>query len=307
MRSVVLCAALAAVVLFQGPGSAAPAGSEPTQLSFQVCPNITQTVYPEPAGGNDLAAWTTRIGCGAAVASAALADCSGTPHTNTDLGTFRLSQNPLGVGVQLSGRNDCSTSPPRLGAGIRNGELSVTITKTGFCPETSTVAGRTGEASVVFPIGSLSFGAYRVAVAFPGQGVFSGTQAAGTLHVGGLTFTETDTNALAVHGTHNAFAALLDNSFAGRGAGDLAATRIAPSSKTHLTGTDYYACGTIKTAANITFGQRTANGLVRVTGDGLITDGTGNYESLKGSFTVRGTYNMRAGRGTLKLRGIATY
>ena len=45
MRNVVVGAALVAVVAFQGAGSAASAGSEPTQLGFQACPNITQTIY----------------------------------------------------------------------------------------------------------------------------------------------------------------------------------------------------------------------------------------------------------------------
>ena len=294
MRRPVLCSAVVALAIPGGVLSFAQAASGPTQLALLACPNVTQTIYPAPAPSNDdLSGWTTRLGCFGPVVSGGYVDCSGTPHPNTDLGAFRTSQNPLGLAVQLNARPTCGSDP---GAGVGNGELAVTVTKTGFCPQTSTVAARTGSASVIFPIGSLSLGAYEVTVAFPGQGALVGTHATGTLHMGGVRFTETDTTALA---KSNAFAVLLDNSIAGRGAGALTVTRA--GTKAHLVGTDYYACGAINVDATVRLAKH------RVTGDGLITGGSGNYKDLKGSFTVKGSYNARTGRGTLTLKGIATY
>jgi hypothetical protein len=54
-------------------------------------------------------------------------------------------------------------------------------------------------------------------------------------------------------------------------------------------------------------GKRGANGVARLTGDGSITGGTGNYKGLEGTFTLAGTLSARTNRGTLLLKGSATY
>jgi hypothetical protein len=298
MRHLAFSSALAGVVACSAVVSPAAAAPTPTQVAFSACPKVNQTIYPAGApSADDLASWTTRLGCGQPVASAGYTDCSAAQHTNKDLGLFFLDQNPLGVGIQLSAPNDCTTNPPKLGAGVGNGALMITVTKTGFCPQTSTVTGHTGNASVILPIGDLSLGTYAITVGFPDQGPWLGTHATGTLRVGGIRFTETETIALAKPTT--AFATLLQSSIAGRGAGELVATRTA-GTKVRLTGTGYYACGTITIDARVTLGRR-------VIGSGVITGGTGNYADLKGSFKARGAFNRRTGRGTIVLTGIATY
>ena len=275
--------------------SSAAGASTPTDLSFQVCPNVSQTIYPAPAGGagDDLFTWTQRLNCGQAVTSPGLVDCSGTPHTNTDLGKFFPRDNPLGIAVHLHARATCGSDP---GAGVNNGPLTVTITRTGACPRVSTVSAVTRDSSVIFPIGDLPFGAYQITVAYPGSAELGGTQATGSLHVGLMSFTETAAHAQ-VKG--NAFAALVNNSFAGRGAADLSLTR--GGNRARLVGTEYYLCGSINVDATIRYAGRD------VRGNGVITGGTGNYNDLKGTFTVSGTYDARTRRGSLLLKGVATY
>jgi hypothetical protein len=63
-----LAAAFVVAALFAPPIHAA---STPTQLSFSVCPNVTQTIYPLPAPGpGDLQSVTTQLGCAAPAFSA---------------------------------------------------------------------------------------------------------------------------------------------------------------------------------------------------------------------------------------------
>jgi hypothetical protein len=201
----------------------ASAASTPAQLSFSVCPNVTQTIYPGPAPGpGDLQHVSAQLGCAPAVTSANFLDVACTAHTNKDLGVFRLEQNPLGVAVQISTQTNCATNPPDLGAGVENGAFTVRVARAGFCPSTLTIPGRTGNATVVLPIGTLPFGKYTVTVDFPDQGDWSGTQASGRLRVGDTNFTETDTIALAKGTT---FAVLLSNSLAGPGAVQLVSRR----------------------------------------------------------------------------------
>ncbi|MFY9578075.1 MAG: hypothetical protein WAQ33_02010 [Gaiellaceae bacterium] len=296
-----LVAAFVVAALVAAPVSAA---STPTQLAFAVCPNVTQPIYPGPAPGpGDLQHVTSQLGCAPPVTSANFVDPVGcTGHTNTDLGIFRLGQNPFGVAVQISTQASCPPDPPNLGAGIGNGAFSVSVARAGFCPSTVTIPGRTGNASVVLPIGNLSFGKYTVTVDFPAQGDWSGIRASGTLRVGDTTFTETDTIALA---RGNTFAVLLNNSLAGQGAGQLVSK--VGNRFINLSGTDYYACGTINVAATLKTGKRGANGVARLSGDGSINGGTGNYKGLRGSFTVTGSLSTRTSRGTLVLKGSATY
>ena len=175
-----------------------------------------------------------------------------------------------------------------------------------------TIPGQTGKASVVLPIGNIPFGKYTVTVDFPDQTVgdpqspqfvsWGGSHVSGTLRVGDTTFTETDTIALARGST---FAVLLSNSLAGQGAGQLVSK--AGNRSINLSGTDYYACGTINVAATLRPGKRGANGVTRLTGDGSINGGTGNYKGLEGTFTLSGTLSARTNRGTLLLKGSATY
>jgi hypothetical protein len=255
------------------------------------------------------------LGCAAPTFSANFLDpaVGCTTHMNTDLGIFRLGQNPLGVAVQLSAQPSCATNPPNRGAGVGNGAFMVSVAQTGFCPSTMTIPGQTGKASVVLPIGNIPFGKYTVTVDFPDQTVgdpqspqfvsWGGSHASGMLRVGETNFTETDTIALARGKT---FAVLLSNSLAGKGAGQLVSTKTGKSS-IKLSGTDYYACGTISIAATLRSGKRGANGVARLTGDGSITGGTGNYKGLEGTFTLAGTLSARTNRGTLLLKGSATY
>src|SRR5919198_792345 len=184
--------------------------------------------------------------------------------TNSALGPFLPTQNPLGMFVHVSAPPDCATSPPTRGPAVGDdGALTVSLAQTGFCPTTLTISARTRHSSaVVFPIGS-----YRVTVDFPAQTLVDpqapqpiswlGSRASGTLHVG-TSFTETDTSALATAGTSDTFAVLLSNSAAGPGAGRLVSTRTANPSVRRLTGVGYYACGTIGTAATLTYGKRGA-------------------------------------------------
>jgi hypothetical protein len=291
MRRFVCCALLVACSWL---ASAVAGTATPTDLSFQACPNVSQTIYPAPAGaGDDLFAWTQRLKCGVAVVSPGYIDCSGTAHNNSDLGKFFPRDHPLGIAVHLNARPTCGSD---LGAGVNNGPLTTTITRRGACPHTSTVSAVTRDASVIFPIGDLPFGVYQITVAFPGSAQLGGTQATGTLHVGLMPFTETAAHAQ-VRG--NAFAAVVNNSFAGRGAADLSLTRSGNVGR--LMGIEYYLCGSIDVDAKLRYAGR------NVRGDGVITGGTGNYNDLKGSFTVKGTYNARTGRGALMLKGIATY
>ncbi len=152
----------------------------------------------------------------------------------------------------------------------------------------------------------MPLGSYRVTVAFPDQMGWLGSQAGGMLHVG-TSFTETDTSALARPGASDTFAVLIRNSVAGPGAGELVSTKTSNPSVATLSGTDYYACGSIRIAATVTYGKRARKGVVHVSGNGSITGGTGNYVGLKGTFTVTGTYSRKTNRGTLVFTDTATY
>jgi hypothetical protein len=281
----------------------------PSRLDFSICPNVTTTTYLQtPAQGVP--------GCGPGISTPnnlfIQPDNTCTmPTTNTDLGTFLTTQNPLGATVHAGAPNTCATSPPTRGPGADGAALIVTVRQTGFCPATLTIAAREGPiGGVVFPIGTLPPGTYNVTVGLPDQTVIDngqvvtwlGIEASGTLRVG-TKFTETDTHTLARPG--NTFAVLLDNSFAGPGAGELVSTKT--GNVAQLRGTDYYACGTLNVAATVTYGKRGSNGVVRLRGSGSLVGGTGNYTNIKGAFTLRGSYNTRTNRGTFVLRGEATF
>jgi hypothetical protein len=288
-----------------------------SRIDLAICPNITTTSHPGPFEPRP-------AGCGPAVFSAGMTiigpgngACETAPST-TDLGTFPTTQNPLGALVHAGGLNNCATNPPTLGPGAGQGTaFTLRVAQTGFCPTTLTVQAQGGPfGDVLFSIGSLPFGSYDVTVSFPEQTVFDPqaqrstswieSHASGTLHVG-TNFTETDTNALVRPGKSNTFAVLLNNSVAGLGAGQLVSTNTGNPSIAHVTGTDYYSCGTIEIEANVKYGRRGANGVSRLTGDGSLTGGTGNYKGIKGAFTVTGSYDKKTNRGTLKLTGAATY
>jgi hypothetical protein len=234
------------------------------------------------------------------------------PPAGTDLGAFLTTQNPLGALVHSGDPNNCATNPPTRGRGTSGVALDVSVVRRGFCPTTLTVAAREGPiGGVLFPIGTLPLGTYDVTVTLPAQTVneaqgpvsWLGVQVRGTLRVG-TKFTETDAHALVTPG-RNAFGALLRNSFAGSGAAELVSTKTGNTAR--LTGTDYYACGTINVAATVTYGKRGANGVVRVLGSGNLVGGTGNYKDIKGAFTLRGSYGTKTNRGTLSLTGEASF
>jgi hypothetical protein len=85
------------------------------------------------------------------------------------------------------------------------------------------------------------------------------------------------------------------------------ATRTANPSVVDVSGTEFYACGTIGIAARITYGKRGRTGVARLTGTGTLTGGTGNYRDVTGTFALTGKYSARTKRGTLVLRGTATF
>lgn len=268
-------------------------GALNSQLDFSVCPNITTATY--------FGAFSSPPGCGPGVLSPGGViirpdNTCGPESSLTDLGTFLSSQNPLGVFAHVSARNNCPPENP-LGPG-GSGAFTVGVVHMGFCPAALTVTSPNGRLDgIAVPIGSLSAGSYRVTVTFPDQGSWLQSQASGTLHVGG-SFTET--SALASPGKNGTFAALLQNSLAGPGAGDLQWTKT--GSAAELKGTEYYACGMINLRATLHFGKRS-----RLSGSGALMGGSGNYEGIKGTFTVAGTYRLKTGRGTLALKGTVTY
>jgi hypothetical protein len=299
---------------------AVPSGADatPSRVEIAICPHITQTTYPN--AGSDVGPGSS--GCGPTVFSpghvVVRPDGTCTMSTNTDLGTFMTNDEPLGAWIVAGGLNSCATTPPTLGPGVAGGAVTVSLTQTGSCPATVTIPGQIGpHAAVVFPLGKLPLGSYNVTADYPDQTVFGGAQAPqpatwigshanGTLHVG-ADFTETDRSALVDIGNRDRFAVLLNSSVAGEGAGQLVASKTGNPSTANLTGTDYYACGTIRVAATVRYGKRGANGLTRLTGNGTLAGGTGNYQGIKGTFTVTGAYNTRTNRGTLVLKGSATY
>jgi hypothetical protein len=57
----------------------------------------------------------------------------------------------------------------------------------------------------------------------------------------------------------------------------------------------------------VTYGKRSANGLVRLTGTGTLVGGTGNYTDIKGAFTLRGSYSTKTSRGRFVLTGEASF
>jgi hypothetical protein len=298
-----LAAACGLAALVAAPARAV---SMPSEIDFAICPTVTQTTYT--AGG----VGPGQFGCGSVVLSPGFIsfqpDNGCTTPTNTDLGTFLTTQNPLGSFVHVSAPPNCATNPPMRGPGAGQGSaLTLSVTQTGFCPTTLTIQARTGPyGAVVFPIGSLPLGSYRVTVAFPDQMSWLGSQASGMLHVG-TSFTETDTSALVSPGKNDTFAVLIRNSVAGPGAGELVSTKTTNPSVATLSGTDYFACGTIRIAATVTYGKPARKGVVHLSGNGSITGGTGNYVGLKGTFTVTGTYSRKTNRGTLVFTGTGTY
>ena len=307
---------LFAAVFVLASGSTARAESSSSQTEIAVCPNVTQTTYPQAGVGG---IGPSTFGCQASVFSPGFVfvrpDKTCTTPTNTDLGTFSTTQNPLGMWVSVASPNSCATTPPTLGFGAVGGKVILSLAQTGFCPTTLTVPASIGDhAAVLFPIGTLPLGAYNVSVNFGDQTVvnpqtqqpriWTGSHASGTLRIG-TTFTETDTIALARPGERSILAALLRNSVAGPGAGELVQTRTGNAAD--IKGTDYYACGMINIAATLTFGKRATKGIVRLTGNGTITGGSGNYTGLEGTFTVNGSYNTRTKRQTFVLKGTARY
>lgn len=280
---------------------AAPAGhaSTPSRIDVSICPNITTTSYP---GITDVIA-----GCGGPVFSPGSVNIppdrsSCTPETNTDLGTFLTTQNPLGAKVNAGGPNSCATHPPTMGPGAESAAVTLSVVQKGFCPTALMVQARTSpQGGVVFPIGSLPIGSYNVTATLPEQTAGSQSwlqsQATGTLHVGGP-FREVTTSALARAG--NTFAALLSNSFAGPGAGEFVLTKTRGVGS--LSGTEYYGCGTITISGAITFGRHG-----RLTGEGNLTGGSGNYQDIKGNFVLRGSYSPKTKRAGFVLTGTVTY
>jgi hypothetical protein len=296
---VAACAVVGLVVSVGATRSAASGGLE-TRLGFFVCPKVTTTTYPTTV------ALDTQ-GCGSPVMSPNdHQDTCEPPRTDTDLGGFLTTQNPLGLFVGSGSLNDCSTNPPRLGKGAGGAAIDVSVVQRGFCPTSFAISAREGPiGGVIFSIGSPPLGTYDVTVTLPpqtatdGYGVvttWAGVQVHGVLRVG-TTFKETDAHALV---TGNEFAALLHNSFAGVGAGTLMASR--SGNTTRLTGIDYYACGTIDVSATMMFGKRGA-----IRGSGTFTGGTGNYQNIKGGFTLRGSSSRKTGRGMLILTGEASF
>lgn len=309
-----IVAGLATAAAFVVPSAHPFAGAfEPTDVGFAVCPHVTQTTNT-PAGVGP------GPGCGSPVSSSDVflgPDNRCTPASNTDLGTFMTTQNPLGLWAGAKTPDNCATVPPTRGHVVQGAGFTVTVSQTGACPTTLTVPARTPPVGgplggVLFPIGTLRFGTYRVTLDFPDQTVldprtgqstsWTGNRATGTLHVG-TTFTETDRSALAV--ADNTYAVLISSSVAGPGAGELVLTRT--GNVAVLKGTDYYACGTISVTGTVRFGKRGRGGVTRLTGTGNLTGGTGNYKGVKGSFAVSGTYDPQTKRATFGLKGTATF
>lgn len=300
----VLAAALLIGLVVPFGARGAPSGGLETRLGFYICPNVTTTIYPTtPSQGLP--------GCGSPIMSpndnnpSPGGDFCEPASTSTDLGAFLTTQNPLGMFVASGTPNNCGANPPTRGRGADGAALDVSVVQRGFCPTTLTIAAREGvmpARGVYFPIGTLPLGTYDVTVTLPAQTVneatgpvsWLGVRVTGALRVG-TKFTETDAQALVTPG-RNTFGALLRNSFAGPGAGQLVLT------KTRLTGTEYYACGTINIAATVTYGKRGA-----LRGSGNLAGGSGNYKDIKGTFTLRGSYNPRTGRGSFRLAGDASF
>jgi hypothetical protein len=293
-------AALVLIALVALPGEArgAASGGTETRLGFYICPNVTTTIYPETPG-------QSLPGCGPPVVSPNSSNPSPSgnpcepPTGNTDLGAFLTTQNPFGAFVSSGAPNNCATNPPTRGPGAPGAALDVRVVQRGFCPTTLTVPAREGPlGSVFFPLGTLPLGTYDVTVTLPAQTVgpmsWLGVQVTGKLRVG-TRFTETVAHALVTG--RNTFSALLRNSFADAGAGRLVLTTTG-----RLTGTEYYACGTINVAATVRYGKRGA-----LSGRGNLVGGSGNYKDIKGAFTLRGRYNARTGRGSFSLTGEASF
>lgn len=291
---------LIGLVIPLGAHAAASGGLE-TRLDFSICANITSTTYPLSG--------PMSTACGPPVLSPndAIIPPNGMCQLpgNLDLGTFTTAQNPLGAFVASGTPNRC-TNPPTRGQGAGGAAIDVSVVQRGFCPTSFATSTREGPMSgVLFPIGSPPLGTYDVTVTLPpqtatdGYGVtttWAGVSVKGVLRVGAR-FKQTDAHALVTRGQ---FAALLHNSFAGIGAGYLTASR--SGATTRLTGIDYYACGTIDISATVRYGK---HGAMR--GTGSFTGGTGNYDGIKGDFTLRGTYNAKTGRGNFVLSGEASF
>ena len=57
----------------------------------------------------------------------------------------------------------------------------------------------------------------------------------------------------------------------------------------------------------MTYGKRDANGVVRLSGSGSLTGGTGNYKDIKGSFTLRGGSSTKTSRDPSWVRWRLSY
>jgi hypothetical protein len=172
-----LSAALVAAALVATPLCAA---ATPSQTEIAVCPNVTQTTYPE-AGVGGIGPAT--FGCEAAAHSAGFVfvqpDGTCTTPTNTSLGTFVTTQKPLGMWISVGSPNSCATNPPTLGFGAVGGRVTVNAAQAGFCPTSLTIPAVIGDhAAVVFPIGNLPLGSYSVTATFPDQAVLNPMDAA---------------------------------------------------------------------------------------------------------------------------------
>src|SRR5919201_654861 len=139
----------------------APAGlaATPSKIEFAVCPNITMTLYPgltvQPAG-------------------CAITTTCEPPMSNSNLGTFLITQNPLGAIIHASAPNDCTTNPPKLGPGADGAAVKLNVVQTGFCLTSSAISAQLGpQAFVIVPIGSLPLGTYTVTATLPEQTVGS--------------------------------------------------------------------------------------------------------------------------------------
>lgn len=73
-----------------------------------------------------------------------------------------------------------------------------------------------------------------------------------------------------------------------------------------VSGADYHALGSIKTAIQFKFGTTAPDGSAPVSGTGTITGGTGRYKGAKGKYTFTGVQDKQAVY-TITLTGTITY
>jgi hypothetical protein len=137
----------------------------PSALSFAVCSRITQPYYPQPPA-------PVPFSCGQPAYPAGLdSNCQPFP-ANTDLGSFSLPDNPLGVIVHIFIPNMLDPSGLCIlgaGAGFAQDDLHVTVTDVAS-GSSFTVIGSSGPYSVaIVPLHhGLPPGTYSITVDFLG-------------------------------------------------------------------------------------------------------------------------------------------